>query len=230
MNMKMLEQVAENYVADGYDVLVNPEPSQLPEFAVEFTPDIVARKGELNALVKVKQDREDVEDDSSIVRMAEVVNAQPGWRFDLVVLGASDCADEIPSGASEPSLDRIGRMLDYAATAAGARDVQSSFVVAWAALEAAMRRTARDRGIQLTSYSPQFLVRTLYSHGLLGRQELDRLSGATAIRNAAAHGMDVPKLDVGVCYYVISVAHQLLSGAGQPASTEPFAALGASAQ
>jgi hypothetical protein len=193
----------------------------LPNFAAGFTPDILARKGNGGVLAKVKQDRGDVQEDPSIVRMAEVVNAQPGWTFDLVVLGAD--ADDIPFGASEPSLDRIARMLDYAATAAGARDLQSSFVVAWAALEAAMRRTARDNGIPLTSYSPQFLVRTLYSNGLLSRQELDRLSGAITIRNAAAHGMESSKLDVGICYYVISVAHQLLSGAGQPASREPIA-------
>ena len=86
-----------------------------------------------------------------------------------------------------------------------------------------MRRTARDNGISLTSYSPQYLVRTLYSNGLLGRQELDRLSGAITIRNAAAHGMATPKLDVGICYYVVSVAHELLSGAGRPASNEPVA-------
>ncbi len=223
MDTTGLEQVAEKYVAEGYEVLVNPDPSQLPGFASGFAPEILARKGNEGVLVKVKNDRGDVQKDPSVVRMAQVVNSQPGWRFDLVVLGADIGPDEIPSGASEPTLDHIARMLDYAATAAGARDLQSSFVVAWAALEAAMRRTARDNGIALTSYSPQYLVRTLYSNGLLGRQELDRLSGAITIRNAAAHGMAISKLDVGICYYVVSVAHQLLSGAGRAASVEPAA-------
>jgi hypothetical protein len=223
VNMTTLEQVIEKYVAEGYEVLVDPAASQLPDFAAGLSPEIVARKGDEGVIVTVKMNREDVREDPSIVRMAQVVNSQAGWRFDLVVLGADPGADEIPSGASEPSLHRIVGMLDYAATAAGARDLQSSFVIAWAALEAAMRRTARENGISLTSYSPQFLVRTLYSNGLLGRQELDRLSGAITIRNAAAHGMELPKLDVGVCYYVISVAHQLLSGAEHPASTAPVA-------
>jgi len=222
MDITSLEQLAEKYVAEGYEVFVNPELSQLPDFALGFAPDILASRGNEGVLVKVKQDRADVQADPSIVRMAQAVNAQPGWKFDLVVLGGS--VDEIPSGASEPSLDRIARMLDCAATAAGARDLQSSFVVAWAALEAAMRRTARDSGISLTSYSPRFLVRALYSNGLLGRQELDRLSDAVTIRNAATHGMEVSKLDFGVCYYVISVAHQLLSRAGHPGSKEPVAA------
>ncbi len=116
--MTAFEQVLESYAADGYEVLVNPDQDQLPDFAAGFAPDILARKGNEGVLIAVKHRRDDARADPAIVSMAQIVNEHPGWRFDVVVLGNGDSSDEIPKGASEPSLDRISRMLDYAASAA----------------------------------------------------------------------------------------------------------------
>src|SRR5258708_22416779 len=51
-----LEQVAEKYRAEGYEVTLHPRGDQLPPFAAAFHPEILARNGGLQVLVAVKED------------------------------------------------------------------------------------------------------------------------------------------------------------------------------
>src|ERR1700683_4166759 len=106
-----LAQVVERYRTDGYDVKPLTNGSGLPPFATGFHLDLLASKGGIQVLVQVKQGQQDLQDDPNTAEMARVINAQPGWRFDLVSLGNETGgplrADE------EPSLEALSRMLDH---------------------------------------------------------------------------------------------------------------------
>jgi hypothetical protein len=203
--------VAERYRADGYEVKALTNGVQLPPFAAGFRLDLFATKAGEKVLVQVKQGQKDLEKDSTTADMARVINAQPGWRFDLVVLGDEDAIERIVREGEEPSAESLSLLLDHAERTAKAGDTPSAFIRAWAALEAAMRRAARTAALEVASASPLFLLGALYSNGLLERQEYDELNNYLRLRNAVVHGLEVPAIDSTVPLYVASVARKLLA-------------------
>src|SRR5947209_6534009 len=98
-----LTRVADQYRSQGYAVTLRPQGAQLPAFAAGFHPDMLATKEEVRVLVQVKKDQEALRRDPDTSRMAEVINAQPGWRFDLVVLNKDAEPEGVVEEATEPS-------------------------------------------------------------------------------------------------------------------------------
>src|SRR5436190_9546020 len=82
-----------NYVADRYrslgfkKVVLRPGPDELPLFAKDFQVEILATGEDGNVLASVKGSPSELEADPNVPRYAEVTGNQPGWRFDLLMLG-----------------------------------------------------------------------------------------------------------------------------------------------
>ncbi len=207
-------QVAQQYRGEGYEVIENPGRGELPVFAKSFAVDLLARKDGEQALVRVKVNQEDLRQDSGLIPLADVVNRQPGWRLDLVVLNPEGSRPRIAPEASEPSTDKIRQSLDDAQHLSEAGELPASYLLSWAALEAAMRYAARTTGVDKTTSAPTFLLRLLYSDGLLDREEFDRLNDAMKVRNALAHGLTLPSIDPALPEFVARVARKLVSPNG----------------
>lgn len=216
---KAIENIAGRYRSEGYQVTIRPKVGQVPSFASALSVDLLATKDDEHVLVQVKESTEDLRKDPETVRIAEAINAQAGWRFDVVVLSGDSPTEKLVREAPEPSIDAILRNLEYAERSAQAADHATSFIIAWASLEAAMRRAARASGLELQNISPLFLLRTLYSNGLLEREELDRLNSYLRFRNAVVHGLETPRIDAVPTLYVVSAARKLLEGVGQEKSS-----------
>jgi hypothetical protein len=203
-----LARAAQTYEADGYRVLVRPTGDQLPPFANGHALDLIATQGDERVIVQVKESRQELARDTDIIRLVEAAT-QAGWRVDLMVLGAEDPLAKIENG-TELRRDQIEEQLRHADKMAGAGELVVSCILAWSALEATMRRAARQAGIKIKTTSPRFLIRSLYSQGLLSREEFDRLDETIHYRSGAVHGMSVPGLTAAVPAYVIEVARRLL--------------------
>lgn len=216
---KAIENIAGRYRSEGYQVTVHPKASQVPAFAAGLPVALLATKGDEHVLVQIKESTEDLRNDPETVRTAEAVNAQAGWRFDVVVLSGDSPIEKLAREAPEPSVDAVLRNLEHAERSAQAGDRTTSFILAWAALEAAMRRTVRASGIELQNISPLFLLRTLYSNGLLEREELDRLNGYLRFRNAVVHGLEAPRIDAASTLYIVAAARRLLERTVQEESS-----------
>jgi hypothetical protein len=211
-----LERIAEQYRSEGYEVVVRPQKSQLPPFAEGWNVELLAANGDRKVLVQVKRNQDDLKRDPDAPRMAEVTAAQPGWRYDLFVLGEGRPREQIAEGAVEPAPERILQSLDEVERAcARAGQVAPSFLVGWASLEAAMRRAARAAGIPLKSDTTEFLLLALYSNGLVEREEFDALKDHLRTRNAILHGLEVPGIDTGAVLAVAGAARKLLAWDGK---------------
>ena len=81
-----LDRIMNQYGSEGYDVIKHPNQAHFPPFAVDSGVDLLATRGREGVLVAVKRTRDDLKAASDLARQSEVTNAQPGWRFDLVVL------------------------------------------------------------------------------------------------------------------------------------------------
>jgi hypothetical protein len=204
-----LLHAAQAYESEAYRVTIRPTGDQLPVFASGYAVDLIATKGEERVIVQLKESREDLAKDPDMIRLAEAAN-QAGWRLDLMVLNPVDPFANLGNGAELPR-DQIEAQLRRAEEMAGAGELPVACVLAWSALEATMRRTARSAGIKIRAAAPAVLTRSLYSQGLLSREELDRLDETLRYRNGAVHGLSVPGLTAAVPASVIAIARRLLA-------------------
>jgi REase_AHJR-like len=215
---KELERIAEQYRAEGYVVITHPDADHLPGFAADFGVDLVATRGDGHVLVQVKRDRAALEADPNVPARAEVTNAQPGWRYDLVVLGPDNPVRRLLRDAREPSPEEIEQMLADAERVAQLGTLRAAFLLAWGGLEAAMRKLAQRAGLNgEIGTQPLLLVRELYSSGYLSPEDFHRLEESRVIRTEIVHGLAPPTIDAGVVEYLTRLARRLMGGSANAA-------------
>lgn len=88
-----LEQIASEYRRRGYDVAIRPRENHIPAFLRPFQPDLVATSPLDNVVVEIRSSSEFTS--KAIVTLAESIEAQSGWRFELVVVNPP-VAHEVP--------------------------------------------------------------------------------------------------------------------------------------
>lgn len=181
--VRRLYEVAQEYRAKNYRVIVGPSQHELPDFLRGFEPDLVVTKDDDHAVVEVKSRQELVGKDAT-VRMAHAVEQRPEWRFELVLVPGTDAPEEpLPEGTI--SVSQIRTLL------AQARELRAfgiAIAPAVAAAEHAMLIAAARAGLELPSRSPAAALKTLFAHGLVSRQAYDDLGRALTVRNQIVHG------------------------------------------
>jgi hypothetical protein len=214
-----LEQIAKQYRDEGFAVVIRPNADQLPAFADGFGVDLLAIRGPEKVLVQVKKNRAELEEDPDLPRQAEVVNSQPGWRYDLVLLEPDNPDRRVLRGAAEPTDEQLHRMLERAEESRKVGVREAAILLLWGPLEAAMRRhTGRDGGGR-PEIQPRALLNQLYSSGKLTREEFDRLGLAWKIRTEIIHGYVAPPVDEAVIETMIDVTKRLLAESQEDRAT-----------
>ena len=188
-----IQEVAAEYEAQGYKVVVEPSPTKLPEFLEGFHPDLIAHGPNESVVVEVKMGTQTAASE----RFGELVQAvqdQPGWRFSLVIIDPR--ADEVAS-ATQPLLDlkEIRERLERADTLLKTGTPDAAFLLIWVSVEALLRQTAIREGLPLERVPSSALVKELFSLGILSQIELDITQDALPARNALVHGFVTPQLD-----------------------------------
>ena len=206
--MQKLQEIAAEYEARGYEVLVEPGPEQLPEFLASFRPDLVARGPNESVVVEVKVGTQTAAAER-FRDLAETIQRQPGWRFSLVVIDPR--SDEVAPLTQEllnrkDIADRLGRANELLKT--GATD--AAFLLMWVCVEALLRHIATHAGLPLERAPSSSLMKELFSLGILSRPELEVAQRAFSIRNALVHGFETGGLDE-TTRELAQLAQQLLS-------------------
>jgi uncharacterized protein YutE (UPF0331/DUF86 family) len=174
--------------------------------------ELLARRGNENVVVQIKKTREDVEADPGIARRAEVIGKHPGWRFDLVVLNEGDSIRRITRGAREPSNYEIDEAIANAESLLSVGQTRAALIIAWATLEAAMRKVCSNCELYMPKTTPTELIRTLYGNGILSREEFDLLRDGYRLRSEVVHGLVSPPVDQSVVMGIIVTIRRLLTG------------------
>lgn len=181
-HVKRLYEIAQEYRANGYDVVVGPSQRELPEFLRGFEPDLVVTSNDDRAVVEVKT-RSSLIGAEWFSRMAQSIEQQPGWRLELVLVPAE--------GEAEEPLPDAGNIVRVHTLLAQAKDLGHAgvaIVSAFAAAENAMLIAAERAGLKLPSQSPEAAMKTLFAHGLLSKEAYDALNRAMHVRDEVAHG------------------------------------------
>ena len=212
MEQDALEKVAEQYRDEGYDVVVKPRGDQVPPFGTNFQPDLIATRGKEGVVIEVKINRYDLSNDHQLTRLAEVVNAEPGWRLDVIVLEQETVIDKAAREAAEPSDEQLIQILRAAEELADKGYTPYAYVVAWGGLEAAMRRV-RDGAESHGQTTPTELMGALFGNGVLSRDQFDRLRETYKIRTQVVHGLVPHKVDPELVRFVTATARSLAQDA-----------------
>jgi hypothetical protein len=133
--MQALERIAKQYRDEGYEVIIQPRADQVPPFAPGFEVDLIATRRNKGVLAEIKTSRSDLARDPQITRLAEIVNAQPGWRLDVVVLEPETAIEKAAQEAAEPSDEQLAQILKAAEELADQGYSPYACVVAWGGLE-----------------------------------------------------------------------------------------------
>ena len=206
-----LIRVAGLYLSQGYQVVFRPGSAELPPFAKNFKVEIVAKRGTQGVLVSIKKNRFEMAADSNLPRYAEIISSQPGWRFDITILEGEDPAARELRGAQELPDEAIEKALDEACELVRTGFVRPALIIAWSALEAAMRRKLRASG-ETAGWGtpPRQLLNELYSTGILSGDVFRRLERVYRLRSEITHGFASPTLDAGTVSFLIETARGLL--------------------
>ncbi len=216
-----LRRIAEQYAEEGYAVTTHPGESHLPNFAKGFGVDVLATRDQEGVLVQVKRDRADLQGDPRVPCQAGITNAQPGWRYDLVLLGQDNPVRRRADMAGEPTREQIEQMIAEAEAVMRNGSTRAGFVLAWAGLEASLRRYAQQSGLDgRAGTQPTVLVREVYGVGGISPDEFQRLEAARQLRTDVVHGLAPPAIETTTVQGIIDTARRLLA---ESESLQPLA-------
>jgi hypothetical protein len=205
-----LEGVAQQYRRQGYQVTLNPGPADLPDFAKDFTVEILATRPDGNVLVSAKETSRDFESDPALSGYAEAIEKQPGWRYDVFVLAQPPPMTR-PGDADDASDVEIHKLIGDSDRLYQAGFAPQAVLTGWAALESAMRHRLRALGAKAQwGLSPREMLNDLYSSGILSHGEFRDIEGVFRLRNIIAHGFSVPEFGDGAVTLLCDTARRLL--------------------
>lgn len=210
-----LQNVANRYREQGYEVVLRPGPQDLPPFASDFKVELLARRPDSNVLASVKASAREFETDRELSRYADEIGKHPNWRYDVFAVGPSQPqpSDDAPD-ATELTDEQIVQALDSAEQLDRQGYAAQAVVAAWAAAESAIRHRIRAQGGDAGwGTSSRSLLGELLSSGVLSRDDYRQFQDLSRLRNVIVHGFAVPRIDPGAIAFLASRARQLLADA-----------------
>lgn len=167
---------------DGYSLVRNPSPADLPQFLRNFQPDAIAIGGPPNLLIEVLASSGAGKariDALKVERLRALLAEHPDWRLEVVYARGSGSAPNIAS------LDQIQRRLDQVRQLAP-HEPAGALLLAWALLEAAARLIAPERAS--AGLTPGSMIELLVGLGYVAQPASRLLRASGELRNAIAHG------------------------------------------
>lgn len=183
-----INQLASDFAAKGYTVVVAPKLTELSIDLGGYRPDLVAKRESEVVVVGVKSstDRLPVEYYRSI---AERIAEQKGWRFVLVTLDEpTDLAP--PSLANHvPDWPQLEQRLKVVEEMVQQQLWEPSLLYLWSLAEAALRWRAAALRVPVERFPATRLLGQLYSYGEVSVHEFEDLQKTLEARNRIAHGL-----------------------------------------
>jgi hypothetical protein len=204
--------IAEEYRSKGYEVIEQPSPEQLPEFLAGYRPDVLVQRGDEAIIVEVKS-RSSLTKDSRITGVARLVQREPHWNFELVLVGEEQLS--VPEGAHPFERDDILRGLESAERLLAAEFLAAALLQAWSTLEATLRLLSEEEGVVLERLTPLSVLTQATSNGVISRDDYSFLTKIMKYRNAFAHGFKPIEFDPILVGELIRITKDLLQSGNE---------------
>jgi uncharacterized protein YutE (UPF0331/DUF86 family) len=204
MEQERVDALVAEYRSKGYAVQVRPAQDDLPLFLRGFEPQIVATSPAGNVVIEVtSMPRFDAEETQ---RLAETIDRNPGWRFDIAFVNPP-VGPDIPAQEHLADDEQVTRMLENAETLSKEGHIEAAGLIAYSALETILRRLAQSKAPQIERQSSARVLKELYSLGNIHPDTFEKLLPLMEFRNAVAHGFKPRKAAPSIPEMIDEIRH-----------------------
>lgn len=197
--------IGKDYRNKGYEIL----PCHQLDFLPGFTPDLVVRRGRETKVIEVKS-RSSLAASPKTEEWAQIIRSKPGWSFELVLVGEPEKLDS-PEGLQAIETPDIVARIDQAEGVLDLGFTEAAFLLAWTALEAAIRMCIAELGSSNTEVTTTgHIIDQAAFLGVISRQEYRSLMAAREYRNAISHGFGLDNFDDKPVKNLLRAARDLL--------------------
>ena len=199
-------QTAAEYRRKGYDVT----EGELLDFLPGFRADLVIRKGDEARVIEVKS-RASLAATPRITELARVIESQPGWSFELLLVGEPEKLDA-PAKSKAFQRENILLRIEDAEKLLSLGHSDAALVLAWSACEAAARLAVTEQGVLDAGItSSEFVFDQAAYLGITSRTEYNRLRDVQKYRNAIVHGFSHDGFGDNLVAELTDTAQEILS-------------------
>jgi hypothetical protein len=187
-----IKELARQYTAKGYRVVMEPSRSELPEFmrSLGYLPDLIAYGEKGNLVVEVKTSQT-VSSAQGFSRFIDLVGQQEGWDFVLVMTNPKSRptrGQRSDALSAHQALEQLTQAENVLEAGPQGSFNNAALLVAWAGFEAAVRLSLsqlydKDRMATLPT-----LVRDGVMYGVITRKDGEFIEKLMQLRNSVAHG------------------------------------------
>jgi DNA-binding transcriptional regulator YiaG len=182
-----LRSLKREYEQKDYRVLINPSKTELPRFLSGLEPDMIAYGPKESVVIEVKT-QSNLSKSPHLKAIAEAVQSQDGWRFELVVIN-SEKQRVVDEEALNLDHREIQNRLKASRALLDQKQYAAAFLLAWSATEAILRERARASAGMVESHFPsKRLFKEFYAIGSFSRSDYETLSRLLEMRNLIVHG------------------------------------------
>lgn len=205
---RRIGQIAAEYRKNGYTVIIQPSLNELPSFLSHYQPDIIAKGTDESVIIEVKS-HSNLYKSSQVSQIAEIVESQPGWRFDLVMVNPK--GNTLTSSESRlPNVEELSRRLTKAKRLVSRGYYEAALSTAWSAAEGLFRLIGKNENIILDRQSSSYVLKKIYSLGLIDNTSYQELSSVYKMRNSVVHGFIEPNLESDILLSFITTVRKIL--------------------
>ena len=197
-----VQKVGQVYRDKGYDVLIEPQGDQLPDFLQAFRPDLIVHKGDEHIVVEVRT-RGQISDFPQVNELAKVVRNEADWKFELFLLGPENSF--FVNGASPLTVEEIRSRRKEVAFFVENGHLEAVFLMGWSLVEAILRVLAVKEEIAGETATPDYLLKQMTFEGIIARETYHDLKRAQQTRDAIAHGFKSSQLTVETVQELINL-------------------------
>lgn len=183
--------IAKRYEEMGYSVTFEPSKDQLPFSLNNYTPDILATKGDEHILIEVKSSNSRL-NPLIIKQVDDVIQNYAGWRFLIATVTEEDLIESANKTASNASIEQIESMLQKIDLLSQLEDT-SRFIMPqlWVVYISALRNLCKIEKVPTESLTDSSLLNRAYSDGIISTEELSSAKRFMKLRNNIVHSLDL---------------------------------------
>lgn len=200
---KSVSKIAEKYRQEGYTVLVDPEPEEIPFDLGTYRPNLIVKKNEAEGyIIEFKRSARQTSIDR-LKEIAEIVSENTGWRFLLITEDALLKDEDNEVNLLSWKQIFIRRTQSERLISLG--ENEGAFLSLWGIFEALLRRQAEEAIIPIERFPTVSLIKHMYSQGELSIEEYDRAMLLLNVRNRFIHGFEAPEINKSVSQLLVLV-------------------------
>jgi len=178
--------VAKELEDDGYTVIFEPSPEQIPFSLDTYIPDLLATKNNDNLIIEIKT--RDIPNIMNRYRkVIEIIQTHPDWKF--LIKTFAETTEKTKTSLAQVSIEDIHKYLEKVKKIYSVSP-ELAIPYLWNTIIAFLRHKAVDVQVEYSELTDRSLINQLYTLGKISAEQHATLLKWNVLRNHAAHDLE----------------------------------------